>query len=89
MKKRINEKNTGNIKIDGTAKKNCRLKFTENEYETMFIILKTVYNAMEEDEITQSYIDMGKIVLSLKGEQMFDLFESCRKLYTRINNKKI
>jgi hypothetical protein len=85
MKKRINERNIGNVKIDGIAKKRSN-KFTSYEIETMFVILTAVYSAMEEDETTQSYIDGGRITLSLTGEQMYDLFESTRKLYSYIKN---
>jgi len=36
--------------------------------------------AMEEDQITGTYTDGGRITLSLTGEQMYDLFEAKRKL---------
>lgn len=79
MGHRINEKNIGNSTLDAAPKKRGN-KFTSDEIETIALILETVYDAMQEDETLGTYIDGGRIVLSLTGEQMFDLFEAKRKL---------
>jgi hypothetical protein len=76
---KINERNTGNRKLDGAPKKRSQ-KLTTDELETIAMILSKVYDAMEEDEITGTFTDGGRITLSLTGEQMFDLFESKRKI---------
>jgi hypothetical protein len=76
---RINERNIGNSKLDGSPKKRSQ-KLTADEIETISMILSKVYDAMEEDEITGTHTDGGRITLSLTGEQMYDLFEAKRKL---------
>jgi hypothetical protein len=76
---RINEKNIGNSTLESTPKKRSQ-KLTYYEIETIGMILSKVYDAMEEDEITGTHTDGGRITLSLTGEQMFDLFEAKRKL---------
>ena len=75
---RINERNIGNSTLEATPKKRSQ-KLTHNELQTIQMILSKVYDAMEEDE-TFGYVDNGKIVLALTGEEMFDLFEAKRKL---------
>jgi len=76
---RINERNIGNTTLEAMPKKRS-LKLTSDELETVGMILSRVYDAMEEDEITKTHTDGGRITLSLTGEQMFDLFEAKRKL---------
>lgn len=79
MGHRINERNIGNSTLEAAPKKRSQ-KLTTDEIETIATILSKVYDAMEEDEITSTYTDGGRITLSLNGEQMFDLFEAKRKL---------
>ena len=79
MGRRINERNVGNSSLDALPKKKGQ-KLNIDEYSVVRLILEKVYDAMQEDEITSTYTDGGRIVLSLTGEQMFDLFESKRKL---------
>ena len=79
MAHRINERNIGNSTLDAALKKRGN-KLTSDEIETISLILETVYDAMQEDETSGTYIDGGRILLSLTGEQMFDLFEAKRKL---------
>jgi len=79
MGSRINEKNIGNSTLEAAPKKRSQ-KLTTDEIETIATILSKVYLAMEEDEITGTYTDGGRITLSLTGEQMFDLFEAKRKI---------
>jgi len=79
MGNRINERNIGNSTLEAAPKKRSQ-KLTADELETIAMILAKVYEAMEEDEITGTHTDGGKITLSLSGEQMFDLFEAKRKL---------
>ena len=76
---RINERNIGNSTLGAQPKKRSQ-KLTADELETIAMILSKVYDAMEEDEITGTHTDGGRITLSLTGEQMFDLFEAKRKL---------
>lgn len=76
----INERNYGNWTLDGEPKKKTSKKLTISEIETIAMILEKVYDSMEEDEITGTWTDGGRIVLSLCGEQMYDLFEAKRKL---------
>jgi hypothetical protein len=79
MGHRINERNNGNSRLDSAPKKRSQ-KLTKDELETILIVITEVYNAMEEDEITGTYTDGGRITLSLTAERMFDLFETKRKL---------
>lgn len=79
MAHRINERNIGNSTLEAMPKKRSQ-KLTFDELETISMILSKVYDAMQEDEITNTFTDGGRIVLSLSGEQMFDLFEAKRKL---------
>ena len=79
MKYRINERNIGNNTLDAQPKKR-RQKLTINELETVSMILEKVYEAMEFDESIGKHIDGGRIVISLSGEEMFDLFEAKRKI---------
>jgi len=79
MGHRINEKNIGNSTLEAAPKKRSQ-KLTTDEIETIATILSKVYDAMEEDQITGTYTDGGRITLSLTGEQMYDLFEAKRKL---------
>ena len=74
----INERNIGNSTLEAMPKKRSQ-KLTSDELETISMILSKVYDAMQEDEITGTYTDGGRITLSLNGEQMFDLFEAKRK----------
>jgi hypothetical protein len=76
---RINERNIGNSTLDAQPKIRSQ-KLTADELETISMILSVVYDAMEEDDITGTHTDGGRITLSLTGEQMFDLFEAKRKL---------
>jgi hypothetical protein len=76
---RINERNIGNSTLEAAPKKRSQ-KLTYYEIETIGMIISKVYDAMEEDEITGTHTDGGRITLSLTGEQMFDLFEAKRKL---------
>lgn len=76
---RINERNIGVHKIDGSPK-NGGKKLTQNEMDTVAIVISRVYDAMEQDEVTGAFTDGGRIVISLTGEQMFDLFEAKRKI---------
>ena len=76
---RINERNIGNSTLEATPKKRSK-KLTADELETIAMIISNVYDAMENDEVTGTWTDGGRITLSLTGEQMFDLFEARRKL---------
>jgi hypothetical protein len=88
MANRINEKNIGNSTLCGSPKKKGqKLKF--DEYSVLRLIIEKVYDAMEEDEITGTHTDGGRITLSLTGEQMFDLFEAKRKLNSQFVNQKL
>lgn len=64
-------------------------KLNIDEYYVLRSILEKVYNAMQEDEITETYTDGGRITLSLTGEQMFDLFEAKRKINSQFLNQKL
>ena len=77
---RINERNIGGVSVDSTPKKRNAKRLTPFERELVASILERVYSAMEADEVTGTHTDGGRIVLSLTGEQMFDLFEAKRKL---------
>jgi hypothetical protein len=79
MSYRINERNIGNSTLDAGPKKRSQ-KLTADEVDTIAMILSKVYDAMVEDEITNTHTDGGRITLSLTSEQMFDLFEAKRKL---------
>jgi hypothetical protein len=79
MAHRINERNIAYSTLEAAPKKRSQ-KLTTDELETIAMILSKVYDAMEEDEITGTHTDGGRITLSLSGEQMFDLFEAKRKL---------
>jgi hypothetical protein len=79
MAHRINERNIGNSTLEAAPKKLSQ-KLTADELETITMILSKVYDAMEEDEITGTHTDGGRVTLSLTSEQMFDLFEAKRKL---------
>jgi hypothetical protein len=59
-------------------------KLTKTQLETIAIILYKVYDAMEKDEITDTYTDGGRITLSLTNEQMFNLFIAQRKLIDQL-----
>ena len=80
MAHRINEGNRGFWTLDGNPKKRKGLKLTAFELEVVSLILENVYSAMDEDEITGTHTDGGRITVSLTGEQMFDLFEAKRKI---------
>ena len=82
MGHRINERNIGNSTLDATPKKRGQ-KLTADEWAVIRLITEKVYDAMEEDEITGTHTDGGRITLSLTGQQMFDLFEAKRKLTTK------
>jgi hypothetical protein len=85
MAHRINERNIGNSTLEGMPKKRSK-KFTSDESELILDILLRVYDAMEEDEFQniwyngKTYVDGGRFILSLTGEQMFDLREAIIKL---------
>jgi hypothetical protein len=85
---RINERNIGNSTLDASPKKKGQ-KLNIDEYSVLRLILEKVYDAMEEDEITGTHTDGGRITLSLTGEQMFDLFEAKRKLNSQFVNQKL
>lgn len=87
MGHRINERNIGNSTLDATPKKRGQ-KLTADEWAVIRLITEKVYDAMEEDEITGTHTDGGRITLSLTGEQMFDLFEAKRKLHNQMLNQK-
>jgi hypothetical protein len=79
MGHRINERNIGNSTLQSRPKtKGSKLNIDENN--VLRLILEKVYDAMQEDQITATYTDGGRITLSLTGEQMYDLFEAKRKL---------
>lgn len=86
MSQRINDRNIGNTKIDGSPKKGTK-KLTLEEWAVIDLILGKVYDAMEEDELLGRYVDGGRFVLSLTGEQMYDLFEAKRKLHNQCINQ--
>ena len=88
MGHRINERNIGNSTLDASPKKKGQ-KLNLDEYSVVRLILEKVYDAMEEDEITETHTDGGRITLSLTGEQMFDLFEAKRKLNSQFVNQKL
>jgi hypothetical protein len=79
MLHRINDKNFGNSKLDSQPKKKSQ-KLNLDEYTVLCFILEKVYDAMQDDEITQTFTDGGRITLSLTGEQMLNLFEAKSKL---------
>lgn len=79
MAHRINERNIGNSTLDAMPKKRSK-KLTDYELQTVSMILEIVYDAMQEDDVTGTHTDGGRITLSLTGEQMFDLFEAKRKM---------
>lgn len=85
---RINERNIGNSTLDASPKKKGQ-KLNIEEYSVVRLILEKVYDAMQEDEITETHTDGGRITLSLTGEQMFDLFEAKRKLNSQFVNQKL
>ena len=87
MGHRINERNIGNSTLDATPKKRGQ-KLTADEWAVIRLITEKVYDAMEEDEITGTHTDGGRITLSLTGQQMFDLFEAKRKLHNQMLNQK-
>jgi hypothetical protein len=82
MGHRINERNTGTWTLESKPKKRSA-KLSADEIDTIAMILSKVYDAMEEDDVTGTHTDGGRITLSLTGEQMFDLFQAKWKL----NNK--
>jgi hypothetical protein len=88
MAHRINERNTGNFTLDASPKKRGK-KLTLEEWAIILYIADKVYDAMESDEITGRYVDEGRIVLSLSGEQMYDLFEAKRKLHEQMTNQMV
>lgn len=88
MGHRINERNIGNGTLDASPKKKGQ-KLNIDEYSVLRLILEKVYDAMEEDEITGTHTDGGRITLSLTGEQMFDLFEAKRKLNNQFVKQKL
>lgn len=88
MAHRINERNIGNSTLDASPKKKGQ-KLNLDEYSVLHLILEKVYDAMQEDEITGTHTDGGRITLSLTGEQMFDLFEAKRKLNSQFVNQKL
>jgi hypothetical protein len=88
MAHRINERNIGNSTLDASPKKKGQ-KLNIDEYSVLRLILEKVYDAMEEDEITGTHTDGGRITLSLTGEQMFDLFEAKRKLNSQFVNQNL
>jgi hypothetical protein len=65
--------------LDAAPKKRGN-KLNADELETIAAILTAVYDSMEQDDVTQTYTDGGRITLSLTGEQMYDLFEARRKI---------
>lgn len=87
MGHRINERNIGNSTLDAVPKKRGQ-KLTSDEWAVIRLITEKVYDAMQEDEITGTHTDGGRITLSLTGEQMFDLFEAKRKLHNQMLNQK-
>jgi hypothetical protein len=88
MGHRINERNIGNSTLGASPKKKGQ-KLNIEEYSVLRLILEKVYDAMDEDEITGTHTDGGRITLSLTGEQMFDLFEAKRKLNSQFVNQKL
>jgi hypothetical protein len=88
MGHRINERNIGNSTLDSQPKKKGQ-KLNIDEYSLLRLILEKVYDAMEEDESTGTYTNGGRFLLSLTGEQMFDLFELQRKLNSQFINQKL
>jgi len=81
MAHRINERNIGNIKLDVSPKKRASKKLTSSEAQIVDIILERVYESMKKAELSEDlWYDEGNFVLSLTGEQMYDLFEARRKL---------
>jgi hypothetical protein len=88
MRQRINERNIGNSSLDSKPKIRGQ-KLNIDEYSVIRLILEKVYDAMQEDEITETHTDGGRILLSLTGEQMFDLFQAKRKLNSQFINQKL
>jgi hypothetical protein len=85
MAHRINERNLGSVTIESTPKRAAK-KITNLEWDLLLKIASTVYDAMEEDEATNTYTDGGRIVISLSGEEMYDLFEAKRKISGIVEN---
>ena len=79
MGHRINERNIGNIKLDGSPKKGAK-KLTSSEKEISYLVLERVYDRMRENTEDGRFYDNGDIVLTMTGEQMYDLFHAIRKL---------
>lgn len=69
----------GTVTVASTPKKKAT-KLYEDEVAVVQIILNKVYEAMEQDNVTGTFTDGGRITISLTGEQMYDLFEAKRKL---------
>jgi hypothetical protein len=88
MAHRINERNIGNSTLESQPKTKGK-KLNIDEYSVIRLILEKVYDAMQDDEITETYTDGGRITLSLTGEQMYDLFEAKRKLGRQFVNQKL
>jgi hypothetical protein len=78
MAHRINERNVGNSAFSGMPKKGTK-KLNTEEVEILLKIASVVYDAMHQNEDGKFY-DNGNILLSLKGEEMYDLFQAQRKL---------
>ena len=79
MGHKINERNIGSSKLDSSPKKGAK-RLTASEAELASAILEKVYESMKESSDDGKWYDEGNFVLSLNGEQMYDLFEAKRKL---------
>ena len=88
MAHRINERNIGNSTLNANPKTKGK-KLNIDEYSVLMLILEKVYDAMQEDEVTGTHTDGGRITLSLTGKQMFDLFEAKRKLHSQFLSQNL
>jgi len=71
-------------KLIGVSKKTSK-KFTQSEKHSMFIVLVEVLSSLQKDENTETYVDGGRITLSLVDHRVHDIRIVVNKLYEEIN----
>lgn len=87
MAYRINERNIGHTTIGSDPKKQ---RLTSEHKEAVTKVLKTVYNAMEFDDVLDNYSDGGRVCLMLDPVEMMAIRLMIRSLtneQTDKNNK--
>jgi hypothetical protein len=70
-------------KLIGVSKKTSK-KFTQSEKEAMFIVLVEVLNSLQKDEDSETYVDGGRITLSLVDHRVHDIRMIVNKLYEEV-----